>query len=162
MIKSLISASICASVFAAYKPADPYYLKCMPFPKTRHESLESVAEDFKWDASQYMDFEAPKFIHTLDFDKVDYDAFVEDDDALLGYTAPFKVVNSAGVQKLREIIDNHKHRSSGNSRQQNIIRGIGYHSKFIEDFVHDETLMDMISEIAGERLCPATFGANMV
>jgi hypothetical protein len=60
----------------------------------------------------------------------------------LGYSAPFRVVSDAGVERLREVIDNHKHRTSGNERQQNILRGLGYHSKFIEDFLHDESFLD--------------------
>jgi len=31
-----------------------YNLQCMPFPTSRHESMEQVSEDFKWDASQYL------------------------------------------------------------------------------------------------------------
>jgi len=47
-------------------------------------------------------------------------------------------------------------------RQQNILRGLGYHSKFIEDFLHDESFLDQVSKIAGERLCPSTFGSHIV
>lgn len=34
-------------------------------------------------------------------------------------------------------------------------------SKYLEDFIHDESFLSKVSEIAGEPLCPATFGSHM-
>jgi hypothetical protein len=157
MFKSGIVAILAAAVTALDR--QPYHIQCMPFPESRHVDMDRVPEDFTWDRRHHLQVEAPEFINTLDFDKIDYPTGYDHD---LAYSAPFRVVSPEGEKRLREVIDIHRHRTSGNERQQNILRGLGYHSKFIEDFLHDEELLDQVSKIAGERLCPSTFGSHIV
>jgi hypothetical protein len=85
----------------------------MPFPESRHKDMDRVLEDFTWDRRHHLQIEDPEFINTLDFDKIDYPAGYEHD---LAYSAPFRVVSSEGEKRLREVIDIHRHRTSGNER----------------------------------------------
>ena len=63
---------------------------------------------------------------------------------------------------LRKVIENHEDDIRITARQPGgILRGLGYMSKYIEDFLHDPTFLAKVSEVAGEPLCPSTFGSHI-
>lgn len=130
----------------------------MPFPEHRHEEVPQVPEDFKWDSNVHLQIEHPEFVKNLDFEQVDG---ITEGNPNLAYSAPFRVVSDEGQARLRQVIDAHKHHVKGNARQQGILRGLGYLSEFVEDFLHDETFLGEVSKIAGEPLCPSTFGMHI-
>lgn len=142
----------------AEAPTDPYYTDCMPFPKNRHAEYPQVPEDFKWDPDVHLQIERPEFVKNLDFERVDA---LKEGDPNLAYSDPFRVVSDEGERRLRQVIEAHKHLVKGNARQQGILRGLGYLSQFVEDFLHDKTFLDEISSMAGEPLCPRTLGMDI-
>lgn len=105
-----------------------------------------------------MKLENPEFIKTLDFDKLSFPTSFQHQ---LGYSAPFRVLSDEGVRRLRQVIDTHYGRAKGNERQQKILRGLGYLSKFVEELIYSSELLEHVSEIAGEPLCPNTFGMHI-
>lgn len=156
----LLCVAITTLIIPAYAavPTEPYHVDCMPFPKHRHNEWPQVPEDYKWDPAAHLQVEKPSFVKNLDFESVDG---LEMGDPNLAYSDAFRVVSPEGNRLLLETINAHKHHIKGNARQQGILRGLGYFSQYIEDFLHDETFLGEISKIAGEPLCPSTFGSHI-
>mmetsp|Transcript_25095 Transcript_25095/g.58000 ORF Transcript_25095/g.58000 Transcript_25095/m.58000 type:complete len:173 (+) Transcript_25095:111-629(+) len=137
----------------------PYMMPCMPFPKTRHESWPQHKESVKWNAKKHLQWENPEYRMNLDFKKVKPSKNAKDD---LAYSAPFRVLSKEGIRCLRKTIADHESFVKRNERQKGgILRGLGYMSKFNEEFLHDPAFLDRVEEIAGCRLYPATFGSHI-
>lgn len=51
MLKSLIISTVATLINAR---EGPFHVQCMPFPKTRHQAMAQVDDDFKWDAKEYL------------------------------------------------------------------------------------------------------------
>lgn len=107
----------------------------------------------------HYDLENPEFIKSLDFETIAYPTDMQN--ISFGYSAPFKVISGEGERVLRELIRRHEHYAKGNTRQQKSLRGLGYLSKFIEEMVYSPVFLEHVSKIAGEPLCPSTFGMHI-
>jgi hypothetical protein len=60
-------------------------------------------------------------------------------------------------------VDSHKaDYAKGTARQQSSLRGMGYLSQFVRDFVYDESFLNYVSSLANEPLCPHSFGMHIV
>ena len=142
-----------------------HYIDPMPFPKTRHESFPQHAESCKWDTKKHLQFEHPTHVATLDENITLRERPVSKEHMEPGvaYSKPFRVVSKEGEKELYKVIQDHKDYIKKNERQKGgIMRGIGYMSKFVEEFIYDKEFLKNISEVAGEPLAPATFGSHIV
>jgi len=79
----------------------------------------------------------------------------------LAYTEPFRVLSDEGVKAFKEIIaDNEESMAIVTPRNPKIIRGLGFTSKWVQDFNESPVLLDHLSKLANVPICAHGMSTN--
>lgn len=145
-----------------------YEYSQIPWVNSNPENYElsNYAEPV-YDPKLHLDLQLPEYLINLKFERLDLLGFDlnSNEDSLkikqfllpgLAYTAPFKVLSKEGLKVLREIIDYHKENTSQLSNHTNrqawAMRGLGYVSKFIQDFNKCPLVSNLMSIFAAKTV----------
>merc|ERR1711959_280796 len=62
---------------------------------------------------------------------------------------------------MRNVVDRFSHMAKETPRATQVLRGLGYWSKFVRDFHYDTSFVELASKMANRKLCPHSFGLNI-
>lgn len=137
---------------------DRFIAPITEFPTTNPVYFPSDANEETFCPNTHLALSDPEFVIDTNFEKrtlVNGRPSGENFPGLL-YTAPFRVLSDAGVEKVRAIIEKHKsnpHANQSDERTPLCLRGLGYLSPWICAFNRSSLLDEKFSGYAGDPIC---------
>lgn len=119
-------------------------------------------DNFVFDEEMHLQIEPPSTIVDLDFKKLQYPLNQKDLEGYRGlaFTEPFRVMSDEGISVIKQIVELNKDRFRQNPRNKPC-RGMGHTSEFMKDLVFSPKIIELISNIAQERLAPHNIYMNI-
>ncbi len=155
------------------KPDDRVHKKRRTIPRFKHEPLplEYMSEptktlpkrdSFVFDEDIHLQIEPPSHIVDLEFQKLAYPLSEKNQENFCGlaFTEPFRVLSDEGLSVIHQIIEKNKDRFRQNPRNKPC-RGMGHTSTFMRQLAFSPRIVQLISQIAQERLVPHNMYMNI-
>jgi hypothetical protein len=157
-------------------------LEQIPLPNFIPEQFAQVTsykDEPVYDFSKHVDIRLPEYVVNLKFEKfkmADSSSFDFENEhdcqqlreflaPGLAFTSPFRVMSDEGLRVLNEIIEYHKKNSRPLSKHSNrfdwCMRGLGYVSKFIQDFARCPLVAKRMSFFANKSVASHALPSNI-
>lgn len=115
-------------------------------------------------ASKHLQIEPPAWVRTLEFKDVPYPYTPEDQAKIknecglvsggFALTPPFRLLSTEGAQALRNEVERHKPHCMKQNERSMSVRGLGYVSRYVQDWVHCPQVIDFLSHLSQLDLWP--------
>ena len=113
----------------------------------------------QYDASKHLQIEPPAWVRTLQFEDISLPYSAEDMEKVkgesgFGFTPPFRLLSEEGTKAMRHEVERHKEHCMKQNERSMSVRGLGYLSRFVQEWVHCPRVLQAVRDISQLDLYP--------